>query len=686
MDVNTIKKQSIVLPNGKDATAIFPSTKDNAKTIIDALELKSYKAIILILGGADNINTELVPKLNQLFGRGIAKAAGETEAIIIDGGTKAGVMAMIGDGVNSREYMTQLIGVAPLSKINYSDNNSIDGVSLEPNHSHFILVEGKEWGSETGTIFNLIKVLSGQSQIDNGTERETKSSLKNNASKIPVVAILASGGMTTKNEVLFAVRQNIPLIVVQGSGGFADEISQAWEKKETPPDDSMMAEIIADGKLHFYALDKSVNGIERLIIRELGTDKVLMQAWETFADYDLNANEQQRKFEKIQKSILIVGVIGTALAISQQVWGPKVSLNEMFQDKNVPAWKWLFWSSVYYTLILIPILLTILITAITRFKQGSKWLLLRAGAESIKREIYRYRTRANDYIKNSEPLLSQKVEDITRRTMRTEVNLSSLQPYNKDNGFPPYMFASQVGDDGFSYLTPDCYVEVRLNDQLNYFRKKSVLLEKQLKRFSWGTFIIGGIGTFVAAIGQQVWIALTTSVVAAMGTYLSYRQVENTLIKYNQAATDLANVKAWWNALSAEEQAQQTNIDSLVEHTEQVLQSELDGWVQQMQNALEELRKEQESPKTKPEETEEMNVRVVTKNGTSIANQSINLADNSKENGKEIKSDANTNKLIENIDSKSAESKQESQKGKDELDKNNEPDESNLPQKNDGIS
>ena len=64
-------------------------------------------------------------------------------------------------------------------------------------------------------------------------------------------------------------------------------------------------------------------------------------------------------------------------------------------------------------------------------------------------------------------------------------------------------------------------------------------------------------------------------------------------MKYNQAKTDLDNVKAWWTALSAEEQATQDNVDLLVDHTEQVLKSELDGWVQQMQNALAELRKEQ---------------------------------------------------------------------------------------------
>jgi predicted PurR-regulated permease PerM len=81
----------------------------------------------------------------------------------------------------------------------------------------------------------------------------------------------------------------------------------------------------------------------------------------------------------------------------------------------------------------------------------------------------------------------------------------------------------------------------------------------------------------------------------AFTTYMGYRQTENTLKKYNQAATDLNNIRGWWNALTAEEQSVQVNIDLLVDHSEQVLQSELDGWVQQMQNALVELRKKQES-------------------------------------------------------------------------------------------
>ena len=163
------------------------------------------------------------------------------------------------------------------------------------------------------------------------------------------------------------------------------------------------------------------------------------------------------------------------------------------------------------------------------------------------------------------------------------------------------MDAAQGGDDGLSILPPDRYVELRLGDQLNFYRSKTVKLEKQLKVAQWSIFVIGGLGSLLAAINQQVWIALTTALAAALTTYLSYQQTESTLTKYNQTATDLANVKSWWTALPPEEKAKQVNIDALVDHTEQVLQSELDGWVQQMQNALAELRKGQTQAAEKEE-------------------------------------------------------------------------------------
>jgi hypothetical protein len=433
--------------------------------------------------------------------------------------------------------------------------------ALDPNHSHFVLVQG----DDANWKCNLAKAF---------------------AASTPTLAIVVGGESSAKNEVLYAVRQNIPVIVIEGSTGLASEIAVGFSNKPAVPDDPGLAEIVAEGAIHLHSLTNSAKGLERLIRRELGGDNVLMMAWERFADYDSNAVAYQTRFNNLQVTILAIGVLGTALAISKEHYGITTGVLGYWYQK---------------LLIAIPIVLTLLITVANRFKQGNKWLLLRASAEAMKREIYRYRTRSGPYTgvagqPSPEQQLSEKIEDITQRAMRTEVNTSAIVPYDKSKGFPPYMYAAQGGDDGFSPLTPDRYIEVRLGDQLNYFQRTARKLDRQLRVMQWLIFIIGGVATYLSAVNQQVWIALTTSLVATLTTYLSYRQTENTLMKYNQASSDLTNVRAWWIALSAEEQARQENIDALVNHTEKVLESELDGWIQQMQNALAELRKDQAPP------------------------------------------------------------------------------------------
>ena len=102
MAANAIKKQSILFPNGNEAVAVFPSAINKAEDIVAALDIKPYKAMMLVLGGAASIDEKLIPRLAQLFGRGIARAAAEANAIIIDGGTQAGVIAMMGEGFVAR--------------------------------------------------------------------------------------------------------------------------------------------------------------------------------------------------------------------------------------------------------------------------------------------------------------------------------------------------------------------------------------------------------------------------------------------------------------------------------------------------------------------------------------------------------------------------------------------------------
>jgi hypothetical protein len=355
-------------------------------------------------------------------------------------------------------------------------------------------------------------------------------------------------------------------------------------------------------------------------------DHTLMQAWMRFAIYDRAAIRHRDIFERVQQSILWLGVVGTALVVLKAAlgWlgtaftqgvpaitrvGPYLRAALMATAKwwqgldPQPVW---FDEILYYAILLVPIVTTILITASNKFTSGGKWVLLRASAEAVKREIYTYRAGTGKYSEDQTARtgttpraeLASQIETISRRLMRTEVNMTALRKYK--GPLPPDMEYAAKGEDGVSPLSADRYVMVRLGDQISYFEGKSERLERRLKRHTWVIWIVGGAGTFLAAVGAQVWVALTTAVATAVSTYLEYDQTGNTLLRYNQTRTDLKNVRDWWDAHSPIEKRDPDNVRKLVTVTERLLRTEQTGWVQEMQDALAELR-EQRSETTAQE-------------------------------------------------------------------------------------
>jgi hypothetical protein len=583
-DQGTDETPAIDFPNGNRALFVTRPADADAADALRALDLEQPKAVIVISGGAGSLdrameaNDELQSRLVQLFSRGIARAAVESGASIIDGGTQSGVMSLMGQGVDDRGRKTTLLGVVPAGKITYPggppDGSIPDGAPLDPNHSHFLLVEGDEWGGETEFMFKLAEALA---KHDDAADR--------------VLTVLVSGNVDgiAKKEVLQSVRRGWPVIVIKGSGDLADEIAELLKKTPSFIKDPDLAEIIADGDLHLLTLDESVEAVGDLITRQFRVDEeTLKMAWERFARCDENAGYRQTMFRRMQHWILGLAVLGTFLALLQTTLRiEREGFGDSLGDK-----------ALHYVILVIPITVSALLAVANRFNAGNKWLLLRTSAEAIKREIYRYRAKAQIYNRkqttriSSESKLARKVKSITRQMMQTEVNASALRPY--EGPIPPKMYGAAADDDGVSFLTPDQYVSIRLGDQLSFYRSKTARLERNLKRWQWAIYIAGGLGTFLAAIGLELWIALTTAVAAVFAMILQFNRFEDTLVKYNQAATDLANVQGWWTALSPGERKVQENVDQLVEYTERILKDEHAGWVQEMQDALAELRADQE--------------------------------------------------------------------------------------------
>jgi hypothetical protein len=223
-------------------------------------------------------------------------------------------------------------------------------------------------------------------------------------------------------------------------------------------------------------------------------------------------------------------------------------------------------------------------------------MLLRYYAEGIKGDIYIYRVLSGlrppgtTELPDEPDELAQRLTDLSRRLMRTEVNESALRPYT--GKYPPVMWGAGGKDDGFSPLSSEDYIHIRIDDQINYYAMKTNKLEGMLRPRQWLILIFGAMGALLAALGNgfQFWVPVTVAVVSALTAFLEYQQVEQSLIKYNQSMTALANLADRWEAmheqvtrLSANERTKK--IVALVEETERTLQNEFQGWVQQMQAA-----------------------------------------------------------------------------------------------------
>ena len=596
-----LQPQEIVFPNNNAAKLVSALRDTPMASLIESLGISPPKNLILLIGGADKLDDKLTSRLTQLFSRGIARAAADAEALIIDGGTQAGVMKIMGQSIADRGRKSSLLGVAPAGKVTYPGGHPVagnDGAPLDPNHSHFVLVDGNEWGSETETLFELAAVFH-----------------------VPVLAILVNGGAIAKEELLQSVRRNWPVIVIEGSGRLADDVA-ALKRQPSQIEDPVLAEIVEEGDLRVFPITGALEDFERMLFSQSPNVKLLHDAWQRFATYDANGGRLQTAFRKIQFWILALGLIAVFLAVFEKQGQELVSrrqvkaLTEHAQlakttkaltdqpeavEKTKPyqglesALRWLGW--LRYPIIAIPIVTAILLAYYNKFRPANKWILLRGSAEAIKREIYRYRSRTGDYSKDRlttnsrDDVFHERLEPVSRRLMQTDVNHGALKPYD---GLLPPKEVAQMNDDGFSFLTAERYIELRLEDQLKYYSRKTPKLEKQVKQMQAAILVAGGAGTLLAAVHAELWVALTTALATALTTSLASRQLDETLVRYNQSAADLANVRDWWTKLSPATKRNPKNIDQLVEVTEKVLETELSGWVQRMENALAQLKADKE--------------------------------------------------------------------------------------------
>ncbi|KAF4095252.1 hypothetical protein G5714_024330 [Onychostoma macrolepis] len=205
-------------------------------------QLELPTLLISVHGGLQNF--DLQPKLKQVFGKGLIKAAVTTGAWIFTGGVSTGVIRHVGDALKDHSSKSRgkvcAIGIAPWGILESKEdligkdvNKPYQAISnplsklavLNNSHSHFILSDNGTCG-KYGAEVKLRRQLEKHISLQKINTRLGQG--------VPVVCLIVEGGPNVISIVLESLREEppVPVVVCDGSGRASDIISFAHKYSE----------------------------------------------------------------------------------------------------------------------------------------------------------------------------------------------------------------------------------------------------------------------------------------------------------------------------------------------------------------------------------------------------------------------------------------------------------------------
>ncbi len=646
--------QTIVFPNEHSAQLIKVSADTTPEQAAFKLPLTTPRSVIMVSGDTQGLAESAQQRLIQLFSRGLAKTAINLNAVIMDNGKTSDLAALIGQSVADRGHKSPLIGVAASIKVNYPGQENIqeETIALEPNHTHFVLLDNAK--QEMKFRYRLGKAIAHQKAammiLVSGEEDSRSEVLQAVRLGWPIIIITGTGKLADE---IAELSQNTPDFIPEPelaeiiADGKIIRFSIEGDIKEL--DRLIYRQLGGDNTLklawqQFAIYDKNATWQQKwfhrlqfyiIFFAVIGTLLALLQATldlqvqesktisvnrsivedacyhekskAIMGEHNKDVNEFCLNIELKQAKTTLELPAEPPTELLQRILNVYDESNQIvrFLSKHENITNFIEHLIIFlqWVIVAIPIIITLLVGISNHFSNGQKWIWLRSSAENLKSEIFRYRTKTGGYHndKARETKIAEKVKELNNHLMQTEVKMSALKNYV---GNLPPQYSVAENDDGFTMLSPERYIKMRLEDQLSYYQNKTSQLERKWSYLQWGIYGLGGVGTLLAARGFELWIALTTGLVAALTTYLGYQQVEERLTKYNQASVNLTNILNWWTALSSSDQMKQNNIDKLIECTETALGSEFNEWVKQMQETMMALKEQEETSKDEEEQAD----------------------------------------------------------------------------------
>lgn len=306
---------------------------------------------------------------------------------------------------------------------------------------------------------------------------------------------------------------------------------------------------------------------------------ILDIAWARFSELDTTSLARGKSHIRVRRWIAVIGVLATLFAI----------LSQSFPANSRP-----FGSIFRVFLILMPLIGSGLAAFTKIFYSTGDWLVTRAGAEEILKEIYYFRTILQKN-KSRRSYLEKRLAEINRQVYRNLSGELVVKPYT--GAIPSnYDPDDPNSDPGFADLTGDEYFKYRLEDQLIWHTKKIREYQEERVRLQLLIIATGVLGALLAAIGGSwsVWVALTASFTTSLLGWQELRNIDAIIRNYSKVILELTVLNNHWLNLEPEERTT-AQFYRMVRGTEEVLWAQHMEYIRSQQEALKEADLEEEA-------------------------------------------------------------------------------------------
>ena len=196
------------------------------------------------------------------------------------------------------------------------------------------------------------------------------------------------------------------------------------------------------------------------------------------------------------------------------------------------------------------------------------WTRARSVSEALKSEVYLYLAGAGDYAgADRDARLTTATDTVVDNASDLLRHTTGIEPVRRE--------LPGVGDH-------DSYFQIRVDGQIDgFYRSRARQMQIWLSRFRRAELVLAVAGVVLGAVaarfpgwGLGIWIAVVTTVTAAVAAHIAAARYDYQLVEYLRTAGELARLRR-----AAGRTTSPAEVDDLVRQCERIISIQNEGWM-----------------------------------------------------------------------------------------------------------